>query len=229
MASSRNRNLFGAHIPLALRDPGIFMSSRDMATPPDVPTVFVGIINNDFNEETWNNCIDALRKLFNITKHYGEIKVLPSRDESSIVDSNTLGPSMTSALTAVNTGVFEGVGLRIVRIGPNSSLSVFEALESLLKGWRQDFDKKHIQFVTTGDSGDNENFNFCKWICIMRLCNTIEFYNTMDYNTYGFADLRHRDLQMMMSRMKQGNVTEILERMGGVIGSENTEDPTTTD
>jgi hypothetical protein len=93
---------------------------------------------------------------------------------------------MIHALTLLNKGNSQFV--RIVRMGLGSSIAVFESMENLLQGWKQDIQNKNVQFVTVGESSDLDNFDYCKWLCLKRLCNSLEFYSTMDYNSMGFFD-----------------------------------------
>jgi len=178
-----------AHIPVSLRDPVLTMHSES-AFVGNIPTIFVGVVDEEYTETMWRNHADRLARLFGIAHaiFIGEIKVRCRRQDQ--IDGEQLGRDMSVAIDAINSNV---VGkIRIVGLGKSSAIGVHAALESLIRGWNLPWDQKQVQFVALGDSKENHYLNFCKSVCLKQVCHTVQFYSTMDYNDFGFLDLDNR-------------------------------------
>jgi len=181
-----------AHIPTTLRDPLLVMSFADTSTG-NIPTIFVGIVDNMYTNEMWTRHKSRIVHLFNITDQncIGDVQVHSLA--GNLVDGERLGQDMSAAIDEVNRT--QTRVLRIVGLGIGSSLAVTEALESLICGWAIPFSEKEVQFVALGESPGCHYLNFCKSLCLKRTCKCIHYYNTMDYNAFGFLRL---DIQRLM-------------------------------
>jgi hypothetical protein len=191
-----------AHIPASLRDPVLVLTSEPAYTG-ELPTVFVGIVDGDYTEEIWNCHADRLASLFNITNPNVILQIKIRNRGNNTIDGVQLGRDMTAAIEKINGNPVDAI--RIVGMGLHSAIAVHQALESLVRGWNVPCDQKKVQFVALGDSAQSDYLNLCKSFCLKKLCSTLQFYTTMDYNDFGFLDL---------DRSKLGNMTpENLERL----------------
>ena len=90
-----------------------------------------------------------------------------------------------------------GEFIRIIFLGPAVSQLTLDTLTYLVREWkspdyaeRNSSDKK-LQVVTTGElektvgGKDYNMFNLCKKLCIAGVCQSIEFYDTMQYYPFG--------------------------------------------
>jgi hypothetical protein len=184
-------NQLDAHIPTALRDPLLVMSFAE-PTIGNIPTIFVGIVHDEYTNEMWDRHKTRIAKLFGISDQncVGDIKVQSL--DGNVVDSDRLGQDMSSAIDAVNAS--QTRHLRIVGLGVGSSLAVTEALESLICGWSVPTLEKEVQFIALGESAGCHYLNFCRGLCLKKMCKCIHYYNTMDYNAFGFLRLDIRRL-----------------------------------
>lgn len=174
-----------AHIPVAFQAPALMISSAPTSTEV-IPTIFVGIVDNIYTEDHWSNHRNRIERLLEIPNGdlVGEIKV-GSRDNETI-DGENLALDMKNAVTIINSKNFNSI--RIIGMGVHGCLAVIEALESLVHSWKLPLDQKKVHFIALGDSIDNNYLNLCKMLCLKQICRTVQFYNTMDYNMYGFVD-----------------------------------------
>jgi len=180
-----------AHIPTTLRDPLLVMSFADTTTG-NISTIFVGIVDNSYTTQMWDRHKLRIANLFNITDQncIGDVQVHSLNGNT--VDAQRLGQDMSTAIDAVNRSQIKV--LRIVGLGVGSSLAVTEALESLICGWGIPSSEKEVQFVALGESKGCHYLNFCKSLCLKKTCKCIHYYNTMDYNAFGFLRLDIRNL-----------------------------------
>ena len=196
MASSKNSSGYekankdeNAHIPFSLRDPVLLMSS-DEAYTGNVPTIFVGVVDEDYTEEMWNNHATRIMQLFKFDiKHSHFIKVKGERSKSSI-NSDQMGEDVSEAIEKINsleqTHNYTFNVMRIVGMGIHSAIGVHIALEALVKGWNLQWNEKAVQFVALGDSVQGSYLNFCKSLCLKKICAEVQFYKTMDYDQFGY-------------------------------------------
>jgi len=181
-------------IPMRIRAPGLKMSPSSVQINMHVPTIFIGVIDNDYTAIMWNNDAGKMCKLFSCALDDAFILKLQSEaEDEECVDSDVLNDSMEQALQYVNSK--QAKCIRIVRIGAVNSTSIKDALQSLIEGWSQPPDQKDVIFVTCGDSYDFDTLRFCKTLCLTKKCNSLEYYDTLDYNSFGFFDQRKQNLR----------------------------------
>jgi len=185
-----------AHIPMSLRDPVLEMTSAHAYTGC-LPTVFVGIVDNDYPEEMWNAHATRIAKLFNVSQDTGLQEIKIRSISKNLIDGEQLGREIDSAINFINSQSIKDGKIRIVGMGIHSAIAVHEALASLVRGWDLPWADKRVQFVALGDSSESDYLNLCKRMCLKKLCGGIQFYMTMDYNNVGFLDLDSRNLQRM--------------------------------
>ena len=89
-----------AHIPVSLRDPVLELSSA-LPYIGDLPTVFVGIVDEAYTEEMWKRHAERISSLFQITdpNMVCEIKIRSLGDNT--IDGSQLGKDMTAAINAL--------------------------------------------------------------------------------------------------------------------------------
>ena len=100
-----------------------------------------------------------------------------------------MGRDVIETLRKINNSEQENndIGiLRIVGMGIHSAIGVHVALEALIKGWKLQWDKKMVQFIALGDSKQGTYMNFCKSLCLKKICAKVQFYKTMDYDMFGY-------------------------------------------
>jgi len=180
-----------AHIPVSLRDPVLEMTSA-VAYTGYLPTVFIGVVDNDYTEEMWNAHAIRLAKLFNVSQETGLQEIKLRSIGTNQIDGEQLGREIDSAINFINMQNMKGDKIRIVGMGIHSAIAVHEALESLVRGWDLPWEDKKLQFVALGDSSGSDYLNLCKRMSLKKICKIIQFYSTMDYNNVGFLDLDSR-------------------------------------
>jgi len=189
-----------AHIPVSLRDPVLTMYSES-AFAGNIPTIFVGVVDEEYTDAMWRNHADRLSRLFHINDpNFVRQNKVGNRGQNEI-DGEQLGRDMSAAIDVINGNVFDRI--RIVGLGKSSAIGVHQSLESLIRGWNLPWDQKKVQFVALGDSKESHSLNLCKDVCLKQVCHTIQFYNTMDYNDFGFLDLSNRKLASLTPEQLQ--------------------------
>jgi len=172
-------------IPVALNDPGLTMCFRDVHTG-NLPTIFVGVVDEHYPEARWIEDFDRIIKLFDITdSRVGGIKITPEQDGAKIDDAKFLR-EVTEAIAVINKTPDKKI--RIVGLGVAGSKRIYETLEHLIKGWKVPVDQKQIQFVAVGDYANYASLKFCKLLCLKKVCAAVEVYNTDDYNDFGYLN-----------------------------------------
>jgi glutamine synthetase type III len=177
--------------PITLRNSILKLTRTDL-TVGNVKhtTIVIGTIAPGYPEDYWKKDVAEVGRHFNLdmTTNVHDapkvffIKMVPVANAANVLNSKEAIEQMEIALNAINMGVQH---LRIVRIGIANTSFFFDAVNYLLKDWNCSGDK-YLQFVTTGDDGDNELFEFCKSLCLSEVCKEIEFYNTRDYHPFGY-------------------------------------------
>jgi len=197
-----------AHIPVSLRDPILKMSAESAITG-NIPTIFVGVVDEQYTDGMWQRHLTRLSSLFHIndSKCVGEIKVKNRGQNQNEIDGEQLGRDMSAAIEVININVVQAI--RIVGMGIHSAIGVHDALESLVRGWNLPWDQKIVQFVALGDSRESDYLNFCKALCLKQICGTIQFYHTMDYNNFGFLDLSNKNL----AHLSKENLEQLLAKL----------------
>jgi hypothetical protein len=173
-------------IPVALNDPGLTMCFRDVHTG-NLPTIFVGCMDEPYPEARWIEDVDRIIKLFDITDltRIGYIKITPERNGAKIDEAKLLR-AVTEAIAVINKTTDKKI--RIVGLGVRGAKRVYEALEHLVRGWKVPVDQKEIQFVAVGEYDNYASLKFCKVLCLKKLCAAVEVYNTKDYNDFGYLN-----------------------------------------
>jgi hypothetical protein len=167
-----------------LNAPALEISSA-VTTKDKMPSIFVGIVDNDYTEAHWQDHRDRIKNLFEITNDaYGEIKVRNRGNQT--VDRKQLTHEMQRALEIINAQHF--IQMHIIRMGIGSSVAVDEALESLIRGWNFPPADKRIDFVALGESFEEDNLKFCNMLCSKKLCKKVYYFNIVikDYLTSYF-------------------------------------------
>jgi hypothetical protein len=133
----------------------------------------------------WQQHVTAIKQLFLIPDE----SVLAELKLGSIgpqVDAVQLNQDIQKATTAVNRAQIKL--LRIVGLGIGSSPAVSEALESLIRCWNIPPGEREVLFIALGESLDFHYLNFCKSLCLNQIVKCLHYYNTLDYNNFGFLN-----------------------------------------
>lgn len=207
MASNEQNNL--AHIPATLAAPLLMMTYGEPRTG-NWPTIFIGIVDDNYIEEMWNHDKRRIMSLFALTDPLciGEIKV--RNKGNRCVDADQLGIDMGVALDSVNkTGTKV---LRIVTLGKGYSPVVLEGLEALILGWCIPPEEKELDFIAVGESSDHLNLNLCKNLVMKKSCKTLRYYSARDYNIFGNLQTDRHD---QLRHISAGVLSSVLEAMTG--------------
>ena len=170
-------------IPMSLRDPVVILSTKELdSNNRSIPTVLFGIITASYPETTWNSEKEQIKQLFSIDNEMCvEVKARPQEASANKVNSDILETNTIAAIKKLNSLNVEIV--RIVLLGDSWSKPVDEAVENLLKGWDQDLCKKNVQLLVT--IANNSKLEYCKRLCLMKVCGTVQYCHTTDYNKLG--------------------------------------------
>ena len=187
----------GADIPFVVRDPGLLMSGQAISTEPGIPTIFIGIVDDKaYTNKMWTSDVTRIGALVKVDRELiGEIKVHPRQEASNQVDADTLHVPLANALNRLNQ--WNKDTIRIVSLGKGSSDIMFDSFKGLVAGWNQN--NKQIQFVTAGDTADRDFLEFCKWLCMKKMCHSILYYDTLDYDIMGMLDDKRRCMRSLRS------------------------------
>lgn len=188
MAARQRQRSVDAHIPVSLRDPLLKMSAG-IPFKGNQPTVFLGIVNEEYTEEVWDRHAERLAKLFRFDKSsIIRVKVESLQVKGDrVVDAEKLGLEIAQAIDDINDR--DAKEISVVCLGRSGSLALDKAVVALLRGWKASSQERDVQFVSLGESSDHHYLNFCKGLCMKQLCRSIQFYNTMDYDISGYLDL----------------------------------------
>jgi len=168
--------------------------TAETAITGNLPTIFVGIVDEDYTEGMWKQHVERISHLFHIDDPDCKGEIMVKDRGPNAIDGQQLGLQMTNAIDVINS---LGVNaIRLVGLGIHGAPALHQALESLVRGWNAvAWNNKTVQFVALGDSETGSYLNFCKALCLQQLCGSVQFYNTMDYNDYGFLDLSKSHLE----------------------------------
>jgi len=173
-------------IPTMLQAPVLSMTSVNPATVTgEIPTIFVGMVDGMYSEETWNMDMEQIRRIFQIySSTSGErivqIKILKT---GNLLNTQEFGNSMLQATSRINQ--LNAKAIRIVGLGYATTSFVSDALATLIKSWDIPAVEKQVQFITLGDSPDCHHLNFCKELCLKQQCKTLQYYSVSDYDIFG--------------------------------------------
>ena len=173
-----------AHIPTTLREPTLTLGVESAWTG-NFPTFCFGIVDQNYTEVAWKTDKQNILTLFGVSDpaFVFDVKGRGFGVGRRQIDGQRLADETTRAKQIINES--NSRKMRIVSLGRASAVSMFEAKESLVRGWLIQTIEKQLQYLTSGDSKHCANLNFCKALCLKQLCKRIQFYNTMDYNQYG--------------------------------------------
>lgn len=181
-------------IPTALRAPGLKMSSTSAKIDMDVPTISIGVVDNTCTNAMWDEDAGKMSKLFSCAQsHSLHLKIPIQAEDQRCIDSEVLNQDMEKTLQFINSKQVKCI--RILQIGNAISTAMFDALQSLVQGWKQPPQEKIVIFVTCGDTEDFSLLKFCKMLCLSEKCNNLEYYDVSDYNSYGFLDNRNQFIE----------------------------------
>jgi len=174
-----------AHIPVTLQGPLLVMS-YDEPCIGKIATIFVGIVNESYTDAMWDAHKKRLTDLFDITDPscMKEIKVESRGERQDQINSGKLLEQWNATLKLINQ--WKPKILRIIGLGVGSAEVVVQALESLIQRWDIAREDKHVQFISLGESRHFYYLNFCRSLCMKQICKTLQYYNTMDYNPFGY-------------------------------------------
>jgi len=147
-------------------------------------TVFVGEVDNvRFTNDKWITEMERMKILFQITdtERCHEMKIRVAADET--VNQKQVLDETFKAVAAVNSANVEF--LRIVLLGTTRAESLDEFLIFLVDKWNISLENKQVQVIAYGDSEDYLNLRFCKRLCMQKICHSVQYYFTLDYDTYG--------------------------------------------
>ena len=170
-------------IPTALQAPVLTMSAVSPATvTADLPTIFIGMIDDDYTEDTWHNDMQQIGRIFRISgeKNIAQIKI---KKAGAFVNTQEFGNEVIAAGSQINQ--LKPTAIRIVGLGFATSSFVADALATLIRSWQISPNEKHVQFITLGDSEDCHNLNFCKDLCLKQECKTLQYFSVSDYDIFG--------------------------------------------
>jgi len=187
MASQQTcQHTFGESIciPSMLRAPALEMTAGAAVTG-NMPTFFVGLVDETYTDETWIHHRQQIQKLFNISDAViAEIKII---QYGKFHNTEQFAKDVDQAVKIMNS-LMPATTIRIVGLGNGTRTFVTDALAAFVKDWNVSPDQKHIQFITVGDSSDCHFLEFCKDLCLKQSCKTVQFYNIYDYNVLGYLD-----------------------------------------
>ena len=183
-------NMSSTHvnIPFLIQDSLLNLSSSNACTG-NVPTIFIGVVDDDYTNNTWMNHANRISKLFKFDIDSSVYHIQVKGENSFTIDAEHMGRDVIETLRKINNSEQENndIGiLRIVGMGIHSAIGVHVALEALIKGWKLQWDKKMVQFIALGDSKQGTYMNFCKSLCLKKICAKVQFYKTMDYDMFGY-------------------------------------------
>ena len=121
-----------AHIPFSLQGPVLKMTSES-AISGNLPTIFVGIVDEQYTEGTWKKHVARISQLFRIdnSSYIGEI-MAKARGQNRI-DGEELARQMTNAIDVINT--FGVDTIRLAGLGVHGAIALHQSIESLIRGW----------------------------------------------------------------------------------------------
>lgn len=188
MATSGDMQRTSAHIPMAIQGPLLSMTFEE-PIKGDQPTIFVGVTDASYTQSMWDDHKKQFSNLFSI-KSSDCIREMKVECPGRIIDQTPLLKTMTEITAFINQK--KSFMLRIVGLGVGSGEIITDALEALIKQWDIPLDEKHVQFVSLGESVDYHYLNFCRGLCMKQVCKRLQYYNTMDYNSFGYLRLQSR-------------------------------------
>jgi hypothetical protein len=160
-------------------------------TTNDMKTVFIGIITKSYTATMWDRDVQSWIDNFQLLRqHCIYVKMKELDDFLGAIDT-------ARAIVEINTVMVDlsnvpcGQPIRVILLGPGMSKLTLHALTYIMREWktpenntRRAEDKK-LQVVTSGDSCEHNILKLCQQLCLAGVCQSIEFYNTMQYYPFG--------------------------------------------
>jgi len=195
-ASGKRSEEHLAFIPDCLSDNVIILNAARLSRG-SMKTLLIGITTEIYTPSMWDEDARKWSSHFQlIRENCIEVKMLEMRDSPGKVDCARAIVEINKALEKL-CQVACGEFIRIIFLGPAVSQLTLDTLTYLVREWkspdyteRNSSDKK-LQVVTTGElektagGKDYNMFNLCKKLCIAGVCQSIEFYDTMQYYPFG--------------------------------------------
>jgi arginine repressor len=179
-----------AFIPEILQDNVITLQgatlSRDF-----MKTVFIGITTTAYTPSMWDDDRGKWMNSFQLLQqNCVDVRMLELRESPGKVDCARAVVEINRALVILSN-VTCGESIRVICLGPSMSQLILDTFTYLLREWKtpeneaRSSDCKRVQVVTTGDGDQLNLFKLCKELCLSGVCQSIEFYDTMEYYPFG--------------------------------------------
>ena len=151
-------------------------------------TVILGIVCQAYSKSMYKNDIKNWKTKFN-TSTIHEIECLSLADSPELLNAADAIGKINEALDFMNKIPSDST-IRLILVGPGHTKFTLEAIQHLMKKWKTpdggERSQKKLHFITSGDTPGEEMFNLCKQLCLTGICTSIQFYNTMYYNPFGY-------------------------------------------
>lgn len=175
-----------AFIPNQLNSNVVTLNSTPLNTD-GMKMVFIGITTTFYNASMWASDVKRWIEYFRLLlQDCIEIQMLELRDAPGKVDSARAIVEITKALVVLSN-VPCGQSIRVICLGPGVTQLTLDTLTYLIREWKTQDNQprvkedKKLQVVTTGDNKQMNLFKLCEKLCISSACQSIEFFDTMQY------------------------------------------------
>jgi len=179
-----------AFIPRELKDNVVTLNAATLNTE-NMKTVFIGITTRKYTPSMWDDDRSKWIESFQLlTQNCIDVKMQELRESPGKVDCARAIVEVNRALVILGN-VTCGESIRVICLGPGMSQLTLDTLTYLVREWktpenaaRKIVDKK-LQVVTTGDGSVLNLFKLCQKFCLSGVCQSIEYYDTMQYYPFG--------------------------------------------
>ena len=176
-----------AFVPQELNDNVIELTSVKLDRG-DMTTVVLGIICQAYTKAMWRTDVKNWEREFPNSAFY-DLDLETLCDSPNLLNAPDAIKKIDTALTHMNA-IEDDLPVRLILVGPGHTKFTMEAIQHLLKQWKMQTGGERVQkrmhFIISGDNDDEENFDLCKQLCLTGVCHSIQFYNTMYYNPFGY-------------------------------------------
>jgi hypothetical protein len=187
--TDRPQSNYLSFVPQTLQSNVLLMTARPLQ-PDKKTTVFLGTIRPNYIPAMWAQDVQQWQQNLG-AQHYLEIQLFPLGETPELAQQLNASDAIPKILTALQSlnNLPKGEHIRIICLGTGYSSFLYTALTYLLKEWRNSDGTqrtgKFMQFITSGDTGKRDLSDFCQWLCISGVCESIEFYDTQRYHPFG--------------------------------------------
>lgn len=154
----------------------------------DMTTLILGIVCTAYPESMYKNDVKNWTSKFN-TSAIVPVKLKSLADSPNVLNAADAISEINAALERMNT-ISNDSPVRLILVGPGHTHFTLESIQHLMKKWKTPDGgerlQKKLHFVTSGDTPSEEMFDLCKQLCLTNVCNSVQFYNTMYYNPFGY-------------------------------------------